>query len=173
MSLYGGLAMEDEQYLELPELVELSEYGGDFAKYLEAVYKLFKRDFVEHRPSFCGLRLGLKKHPLYKDKEATFWHMTSEGSDEEERLPDMRRLERIKWPAVMINNSEHPYLKVWENTRGTKTNILIFHEAENYLVILRKGNGYMIPWTAYLIEYESRKRKLLKEYEEYIKSKER
>lgn len=79
----------------------------------------------------------------------------------------------IKWPAVMINNSEHPYLKVWENTRGTKTNVLILHEAENYLVILRKGNGYVILWTAYLIEYESRKRKLLKEYGEFIKSKER
>lgn len=165
--------MEDEQYLELPELIELSEYGGDFAKYLEAVYELFKHDFVEHRPSFRGMRLGLKKHPLYKDKEATFWHITSEGCDEAERLPDMRRLERIKWPAVLINNSEHPYLKVWENTRGTKTNILIFHEAENYLVVLRKGNGYVIPWTAYLIEYESRKRKLLKEYDTYIKSKER
>ena len=118
MSLYGGLEMEDEQYLELPELIELSEYGGDFANYLEAVYELFKRDFVEQKPSFRGIKLGLKKHPLYKDKEATFWHITSEGSNEEERLPDLRRLERIKWPAVMINNSEHPYLKVWENTRG-------------------------------------------------------
>ena len=31
----------------------------------------------------------------------------------------------------------------------------------------------VILWTAYLIEYESRKRKLLKEYGEFIKSKER
>ena len=69
MSLYGGLVMEDEQYLELPELIELSEYGGDFARYLEAVYELFKRDFVKQKPSFRGIRLGLKKHPLYKDKE--------------------------------------------------------------------------------------------------------
>lgn len=73
----------------------------------------------------------------------------------------------------MINNSEHPYLKVWENQRSNKTNILIMHEEENYVVILRKGNGYLLPWTAYLIEYESRKRKFLKEYNEYIKSKER
>lgn len=165
--------MADEKYFELPELIELSQYRGDFAKYLEAVYELFKHDFIERRPVFRGMRLGLKKHPLYKDKEATFWHMTSEGSDEEERLPDLRRLERIKWPAEMINHSDHPYLKVWENTRGTKTNILIFHEKEGYLVILRKGNGYLIPWTAYLIEHEWRKKKLVKEYEEYIKSKER
>jgi hypothetical protein len=99
--------------------------------------------------------------------------MTSEGDDEQNRIPDMRRMERIQWPAHIINKSEHPYLKVWENTRGNKTNILIFHEKENYLVVLRKVKDYILPWTAYLIDYPSRKRKLLKEYEEYIKSKER
>ena len=85
--------------------------------------------------------------------------MTSEGSDEQNRVPDLRRLERIKWPSFIINNSEHPYLRVWENTRGTKTNVLIMHENENYVVILRKGNGYLLPWTAYLIEHEWRKKK--------------
>ena len=160
-------------YLQLPDIVYLSEYGGNFAVYLEAVYELFKADFISSKPVFRGVRLGLKKHPMYEGKEATFWHMTSEGEDEDKRLPDLRRLERIKWPGFMINNSEHPYLKVWENQRGNKTNILIMHEEENYVVILRKGNGYLLPWTAYLIEYESRKRKFLKEYNEYLKSKER
>lgn len=47
------------------------------------------------------------------------------------------------------------------------------HEDESYVVILRKGNGYLLPWTAYLIEHEWRKKKFIKEYEEYIKSKER
>ena len=73
----------------------------------------------------------------------------------------------------MINRSEHPVLKVWENTRGGKTNILIFHENEGYLVVLRRGKDYLLPWTAYLVEYKARKEKLLKEYEAYIKSKER
>lgn len=164
---------ETEEYLELPELIELSQFGGNFAQYLEEVYKIFKNEFVLRRPLFRGIRLGLKKYPMYDDKEATFWHMTSEGEDEQNRLPDLRRLERIKWPSFLIDNSEHPYLKVWENTRGTKTNILILHEEENYVVILRKGNGYLLPWTAYLIEYEWRKKKFLKEYEKYIKSKER
>ena len=165
--------MSDNEYLNLPDLIELSEFGGDFSKYLEAVYELFKQDFICKQPTYRGIRLGLKKHPQFEGKEATFWHMTSEGEDEATRTPDLRRMERIKWPAVLINQSEHPYLIVWENSRGTKTNILIFHEDENYLVILRKGNGYILPWTAYFIQYPSRKRKLLKEYEDYIKSKER
>ncbi|MBD5213944.1 MAG: hypothetical protein HDS75_03875 [Bacteroidales bacterium] len=165
--------IEIESYLELPELIELSEFGGNFAQYLEAVYNIFTDEFIRNRPTFRGVRLGLKKYPISDGKEATFWHMTSKGEDEQNRLPDLRRLERIKWPSFIINNSEHPYLRVWENTRGSKTNVLILHEAENYVVILRKGNGYLLPWTAYLIEHEWRKKKFLKEYDEYIKSKER
>jgi hypothetical protein len=165
--------MENKEYFNLPNLIELDEFNGDFLKYLEAVYECFKRDFIINRPIFRGVRLGLKKYPLFQEKEATFWHMTSEGEDEANREPDLRRMERIKWPAAMINKSEHPYLKVWENTRANKTNILIFHEEENYLVVLRKAKDYILPWTAYLIEYKSRKEKLLKEYEVYIKSKER
>jgi len=164
---------ETEQYLELPELIVLSQFGGNFTRYLEAVYDIFVDEFVRNRPTFRGVRLGLKKHPVYDGKEATFWHMTSAGEDEQNRLPDLRRLERIKWPSYIIRNSEHPYLKVWENTRGTKTNVLILHEFEGYIVILRKANGYLLPWTAYPIEHEWRKKKFIKEYEAYIKSKER
>ena len=171
--LFGKVDMENNKYFNLPDLIELSDFGGNFHNYLEAVYVYFKQDFIEKRPAFRGTRLGLKKYPLSQGKEATFWHMTSEGEDEATRVPDLRRMERIKWPAFMINFSEHPYLKVWENTRGNKTNILIFHEDEEYLVVLRKANDYILPWTAYLINYKSRKNKLLKEYESYIKSKER
>lgn len=165
--------IETETYLELPELIELTQFGGNFSSYLEAVYAIFEKEFIHNRPVFRGQRLGLKKHPVTDGKEATFWHMTSEGEDENNRQPDLRRLERIKWPSFIINHNEHPYLKVWENTRGSKTNILILHEQESYVVILRKGNGYLLPWTAYLIEHDWRKRKFIKEYETYIKSKER
>lgn len=171
--MYGEADMENNGYFDLPELIELIEFGGNFNAYLEAVYECFKNDFLHNRPSFRGVRLGLKKLPISQDKEATFWHMTSEGDDEATRVPDLRRLERIKWPAPMINNSTHPYLKVWENTRGDKTNILIFHEDEDYLVVLRKVKDYILPWTAYLVTYKARKEKLLKEYNVYIKSKER
>lgn len=171
--MYGEVDMEDKEYFDLPELIELSDFGGDFNEYIEYVYECFKNDFITNRPNFRGIRLGLKKYPLSQNREATFWHMTTEGEDEATRVTDIRRMERIKWPAPMINKSEHPYLKVWENSRGNKTNILIFHENENYLVVLRKAKDYIIPWTAYLVEYNSRKEKLLKEYHNYIKSKER
>jgi arginine utilization protein RocB len=30
--------MENNEYFNLPDLIELSKFGGDFHKYLEAVY---------------------------------------------------------------------------------------------------------------------------------------
>ena len=36
---------EDDQYLELPGLIELSQYGGNFDRYLEAVYEIFVEEF--------------------------------------------------------------------------------------------------------------------------------
>jgi len=163
--------MEENKIFKLPDLILLNHYGGDFKNFLNAVYDLFKADFIDRKPVFRGMRLGLKKHPISEGKEATFWHIISEGNDEKNRIPDLRRMERIKWPAYLINNSKHPCLKVWENRRENKNNVLIFHEDEQYLVILRKGNGYLLPWTAYLIEHNARKRKLLKEYEAYKNAK--
>lgn len=171
MYLFGSQVMGENSYFELPDLIELADFNGNFKQYLEAVYALFKRDFIDSKPVFQGTRLGLKKHPVYDGKEATFWHMTSEGENEENRNPDLRRLERIQWPSPMINDSTHFYLRVWENKRGSKHNILIFHEGEGYLVILRKVKDYLLPWTAYLISDMPRKRKLIKEYDAYIKAK--
>jgi len=163
--------MEENNCFKLPPLIELNDFRGDYKAFLEAVYKLFEKDFIKRKPVFRGQRLGLKKYPLSDEKEATFWHMTSEGEDEATRKPDLRRMERIQWPAPMINGSEHPYLKVWENKRGSKENILIWHSGEQYLVILRKVRDYLLPWTAYTVEHTPRIDKLMKEYEAYINAK--
>lgn len=165
----GGVGIMED--FDLPELIELNDFGGNFSEYLEAVYKVFKDDFVDSKPVFRGKRLGLKRFPLVENKEYTFYHMTHEGDIENERIPDLRRMERISWPRPMIDESEHEYLKVWRNTRrgngGTKSRILILHEAERYLVILDDRGDYILPWTAYLIKGKSQLKKHLKEYEHY------
>ena len=162
------------EVFDLPEIVELSEYGGNFSQYLEAVYEIFKAHFVDSKPTFQGKKLGLKKFPLVEGKEYTFYHMTHEGDIENDRTPDLRRMERIGWPRPMIDNSEHPYLKVWRNTRrgrgGTKNRILILHEQERYLVVLDDRKDYILPWTAYLIRGNTEMSKKMKEYETYKKA---
>ncbi len=154
----------------LPPLVLLNDFSGDWDAYLEAIYSWFKQDFVDSKPSFQGRRLGLKRLPLTHGKESTFWHFIQEGEIEEERIPDLRRCERIRWPRPVIEHDTDAAVKVWHNKRGREKRICLWIENENYLVILADRGKYILPWTAYLVEKPHQQKKLRKEYEEYWKS---
>lgn len=162
-----------EEY-KLPNIIKLEDFGGRFNDFLEAVYDIFKVDFVFSKPVFRGKILNLKRFPIVDGKEYTFYHMTHEGDNENERIPDLRRMERIAWPRPLIDNSLHPYIKVWRNIRrgkgGTKKRILILHEIEKYIVILDDRKDYILPWTAFLIKGSSQLSSYLKEYENYTKT---
>lgn len=151
----------------LPPLITLCAYQGRWDCYLDAVYAVFKRDFVDSKPIFQGQRLGLKKFPMTCGKEATFWHMIQEGQREEDRTPDLRRCERISWPKPIIEHKEVPFIKIWRNKRGTEQRICLWLCQENYLVVLADRGEYLLPWTAYLVEQPHRQKKLQKEYEAY------
>jgi hypothetical protein len=153
----------------LPAKVLLSDFGGDWARYEEALYAIFCRDFKGDRMYFRGQPLGLKRHPLLDGKEATFWHFTTEGSIEAQRTPDLRRCERIGWPRAIIERAEDPAVKVWDNDRGGERRVCLWLEDESYLVVLAVRNGYVLPWTAYLVTREHQKRKLQKEFESALK----
>lgn len=151
----------------LPPLEELKAHGGDFARYLEAIYRIFCTDFVESKPAFAGKRLGLKRHPVIHGKEATFWHMISEGSDEAQRTPDLRRCERMRWPRPVIENADDASLKVWREPNGSGHRVLIWFAAAEYLVVLDERKDYVLPWTAYPVEREHQQRKLEKRWERH------
>jgi hypothetical protein len=154
----------------LPALILVQDYGGRWDKYVEVLYEFFEEDFVRNRPTFEGKLLGLKRQPHIEGKDATFWHLISEGKSEENRNPDLRRCERIRWPKAIIANSNEDCVKVWRNTRKRETRVCLWLENQEYIVILAKRRGYYLLWTAYPVTREHRKRKLRKEYEEYAKS---
>lgn len=150
----------------LPPLLRLADFGGDWSLYEAAVYEAFCVDFIDTSMTFKGLRVGLKKHPIMDGKEATYWHFTSEGKDESSRTPDLRRCERIRWPRQIIQKAgSDPAIRVWENERGSEKRACLWLEEEDYLVILALRDKYVLPWTAYLVLEEHRKRKLRKEFE--------
>lgn len=150
-----------------PDLVLLTEHGGNFAVYNDAVYRIFRQDFVTTKPVFEGKRLGLKAYPLVDNKEYTYYHFTHSGGHEKDREPDLRRMERIPFPKPIIDNSGHADFKVWRVKRGTKDRILLFCEKESYLVVLEDRTDYILPWTAYIVDREHQRKKLLKQYKEY------
>jgi hypothetical protein len=122
---------------------------------------------VHNKPEFQGRRLGLKRHPEYQGKSATFWHMTSTGDDEAERIPDFRRCERIRWPKPIIENDQHPALKIWAEPKGKNQRIHIWYEDEGYLVVLDDRRDLILPWTAFHIEREHERTKYLKRWKRY------
>lgn len=148
----------------LPELELFTNYGGDWEQYLDAIYRIFCRDFVDSKPLFRGQRLALKRHPVVDGKEATFWHMTSEGSVESERTPDFRRCERIRWPRPVIENEQDSVLKVWSEKQRGETRIYLWLETEGYLAVLAERKGYTLPWTAFYIERQHQRDKYTKRW---------
>lgn len=156
----------------LPELVLFTDYENNWDNYLSALYAFYTEDFIETKPVFRGEKLAVKKHPLTDGKEATFWHIIQEGKNEDDRIPDLRRCERIRWPKPIIEHCDECGIKVWENERHTKKgkqiSVCVWFEQMEYLIILRKRTGYILFWTGYPVTVLHRKNKLEQEYQGYI-----
>ncbi len=136
---------------------------------MERAYAIFQRDFGDAatRPTFQARRLGLKRLPEFDGKSATFWHFVTEGPTEAERVPDGRRLERIGWPRAMILEATQvpSRVKVWSNRRGSSLRWLLAVEDFSYLLVLDDRGDFLLPWTAYCVEQEHRRRKLEREFQ--------
>mgnify|MGYP001185097925 CR=1 FL=1 len=156
-----------EHAFKLPDLVRLEAFGGDVSRYIEEVYRLFRRDFIASTPMLDGLRVSVRRY-LDNGKEATFWHVTSEGAMEAARTPDLRRCERIRWLRPMIEAADAGVLPRWRNARRAgEERVLIALADFSHLVVLAVRSGYYLLWTAYPIEYDNRRRRLEQEYRAY------
>ncbi|MBE0430692.1 MAG: hypothetical protein IBX67_02580 [Dehalococcoidia bacterium] len=158
----------------LPPLVCFSHFGGEWDRYIEAVYTYFKADFIDSRAHFRNRVITLKRHPLLGGKETTFWHITSEGEEEDKRVPDIRRCERIRWPRPMIEHHDDGSIRCWPNIRATarrrnERRIVLWFYDEDYVVVLADRGRYVLLWTAYYVSWGHTRRKLLREYEDYQK----
>lgn len=158
--------------LVFPDIIELNEFGGNFQNYFQAVYAIFKNHFIDNNPTFDGIPVYTKKYPLTDGKyHRTFYHVTHEGEDEADRNPDMRRMERIKYPKFIADNNPHAELLVWIEKRKNEDRIHILNMEEGYLLVLAKRKNFLLLWTAFYLEYNHQRRKKLKKYDEYVKAK--
>lgn len=91
------------------------------------------------------------------------WHLISEGRVEDDRLPDLRRCERLTWIRWMIENADNcASIDVWENRRGREINTLLWLREEYLVILSARSENYLLK-TAYCTEYEHRIRKLQRE----------
>lgn len=149
----------------LPPLLCLPDCGGDWEQYLEAVYQVFRADFVDPTPMCVRRRCGLRHPELLDGREGTFWHIISEGLVEEERLPDLRRCERIRWPRPMLESVSTGRVRCWRYRRNGDRRISIALDDFGYLIVLVDRSSYVLLLTAFPVEKERRREKLRKEYE--------
>jgi len=158
---------------KLPPLITLESFNGVWNKYIDSVYIAFVQDFVDNKPVFRGIKLKLKSHPFIEGREYTFYHLTHKGEIELERIPDLRRCERIRWVKPTIEKCDEWEIKIFYQKRHGKSRLCIWLELENepdYVVVLDIRKDYILPWTAFVLEYEHEKRKKKKEYELYLKT---
>ena len=86
--------------LVFPDLLMLNDYQGNFQNYFQAVYSVFEQDFIKSQPLYDGKKVSAQKHPEVDGIHRTFYHITHEGEDESNRSPDIRRMERIRFPTL-------------------------------------------------------------------------
>lgn len=99
--------------------------------------------------------------PESKRKGYGFWHLISEAPDqgnrdEDERIPDLRRCERVRWVAWCIQNAHEAGFSWWENERGRETHVVIWAEEHDFAVVLAKrltqqGPRFYLLKTAYCL----------------------
>ena len=161
----------------LPELCHLEEFGGDWRRYEDELYRYFRRDFIASRPSIDGQPVGINVAPVVNGKEESFWHLTTEeqevvrdGIASKERLPDMERCCRIRWPRAILDASESNGVRVWRERRPDGLRVVFALEDFSYLVsvaVRRGGKLYLA--TAFPVLYERRRDKHRKQYERYMR----
>ncbi len=143
--------------MTLPSLVPVSDYNA--SEYIDKIYEIFVDEVVNGNISFLGLPISCPWHPPYDSKHFSFWHLISESSDsnrvEHDRVPDMRRCERIKWISYIIKNAnDKELIWCWENTRktsrGLSKHVVLYLHAERYIVVLRKKVYRLELVTAYI-----------------------
>ena len=146
---------------EPPPLLDLNQCAGSdtaerWKAHLEQIYQVFVDEVANGGLSYQGLPIKCRFHPSYDNKHGSFWHLMSEGRDEEERTPDLERCARMRWIAGVADYVSNPAMvRCWENTRSTahglKTRTVLWLYSHRYALILERREGFFLLITTYCV----------------------
>lgn len=154
---------------------DLMPFSGDWTSYVESVFARYHADFVENTVHIWGRPVKIRWNPATFGKPFNFWHVVSEGKDENERLPDIERCSRIAWIAWVIEccDKELDCVSWWlterSTSRGSSTRLVLWAHAEEYVVILEPRDGFAFLVSAYPVRGRV-SHKLAKEYAAFTAS---
>lgn len=148
----------------LPEMFPVNPWTE---KSYDSLYVVFRRDFINNQPNYRGYVVFI--FPEQEDgKEKIFWHLTSRDDKETgERLPDLRRSERLPWVRPMIDNTLQPEVWDWDYEEGDGTiKTYVWLKDFDFVVILKKyDNGNRRLVTSFWLEYSNTKKKMQEKYD--------
>lgn len=151
----------------LPGLFTLQDCSGQWNQYEEELFRQFREDWVDSRPSLRGRPVGHSSSPVAKGRPEAFWHLIQRTDKEaDERIPDLRRCERLRWARALINAvGSRTDVVTWREHRQKGMQELIALDDFSYVVILAvRGKNKVFLMTAYPVDREKRGR-LRKQYE--------
>lgn len=155
----------------LPDIISFSDYNSDWKKYLEKLFKIFKKDFINSKPLYNS------KPVLFDNRQingypACFWHLiTEEKTKDYDRISEenvsLSRCERVCWIKPIIENHSDNIVSVWKNRRKRKTNTIFLLENFDYIIILTNVKNRFYLLTAYCI-HSYRKEQIINERDRYL-----
>ena len=174
--------MIEDICLWLPKIITLEMFKGIWEEYNNELYKIFIRDFIINKLYFKNKKVVVRANPKYKNYEHAFIHLTTtsipNAKDINDRLPDLKRCERLEWNRKIIENYEcknncPTCKKILYYEEYYKNNIrisLLFPDVR-FKVVLEERKDYFLLITGYYINYDYRLNKELKKANLYSKQK--
>lgn len=151
--------------MALPDLVV---FEGDWDAYLDRLYVVYIAEIVQADLRFQGCPVNCRYRPPTEGKGYGFWHCIQEGRTEDERLPDLRRCERLRWIPWMIRNAGiDSRISFWKEKRGADIDVVLWAESEEYVVILSQRRDYYLLKTAYVANKSHKVESLRRNRERY------
>ncbi len=154
--------------MSLPAIIP---FHGDWPEYEDEIYQIYRDEVVNGGLSYNNLPVRCRYRPPSRGKGYGFWKIIEGDPDDPSRLPEIDRCERISWIAWIITHvKKDPRISFWVERNRSSTDIMLWIEKEDYLVILSRRSGYYLLTTAYCITNEHKRRKLRRKREEYWKA---
>ncbi|MBW2663664.1 MAG: hypothetical protein JRD93_17205 [Deltaproteobacteria bacterium] len=171
----------------LPEMVQVSPWcnGGNNDTY-EMLYQIFSRDMKNHDLKYSGFDVWFFKE-IEDGREKIFWHLTSRKQkarrvprrkrrfyDEDEipaeRLPDLRRSERLPWVKALIENTGKNGISAWDYEEGNGSiKTYVWLKNCDFVVIMKKyPNNSRRLVTSFYVDREYKQRDFESKYDRRI-----
>ncbi len=158
----------------LPPLLLFADFSADWFAFNDAAYDIFIRDVKDRELLYEGRKI-IWDARLSKGKDEGFWHITTViDAANNERIPDIRRTEKIAWLRPVIENATNPLISIWKQVhpkgKSNEIRVYIWLESLEYLVVLAERKDHYFLVTAFATDGERTKKKLRKEREEHIRN---